>query len=644
MQHDHPLTLRPRAGSDAAVSADAEVVTLTDDGTTRATLRRGRRARRPAGRRPGRLGVEPGDRVGDVPVEHPAPPRGLPRHPVDGRGPATRSTCGSSRSSSSTSSTTRRTRSSSSTTRSCRCSRRSPTSSRPSSTTSSSATATPGRSPHAHRATRTCSPRARRRLRLPRASTTRSAAGALLHERDHRQPQGRPLLAPLDVLHSIGACTVDASASPRADRVLPVVPMFHANAWGLPYAAVLAGADLVMPDRFLQAEPLGQADRGRAGDGRRRGADDLACDVLQLRRRARDRPLEPAPGGLRRVGRAAVAHAGLRRAPRRQIIQAWGMTETSPLATVAHPPAGRRGRGALGVPGHRRAAPSRCVEVRIIGDDGEELPWDGESTGELEVRGPWVAARLLRGRQGAEKFHDGWLRTGDIASIDDHGFVRISDRSKDVIKSGGEWISSVELENELMAHPDVEEAAVIAMPDERWAERPLACVVLARRCRRRPRGAARAPAVARGQVVAARRVRVHRRGAEDLVGQVRQEGPARPARRRRARGLPAAGRRALAGLDHDRDPAGDPHPRQLRRRRWTPPRRERAARRDQPGHRRGAGPGAAVARPSDLDAAVRAAREALPAWRAVERDRPRPRCSSPCARASTRAARTWPAR
>jgi acyl-CoA synthetase (AMP-forming)/AMP-acid ligase II len=118
------------------------------------------------------------------------------------------------------------------------------------------------------------------------------------------------------------------------------------------------------------------------------------------------------------------------------------------------------------------------LEMRLIGGEGEEVPWDGESTGELEVRGPWIAADYYEDPSGRDRFHDGWLRTGDIASIDERGYIRISDRAKDVIKSGGEWISSVDLEVELMGHPDVAEAAVIAKPDERWSERPLACVVL----------------------------------------------------------------------------------------------------------------------------------------------------------------------
>jgi fatty-acyl-CoA synthase len=160
-----------------------------------------------------------------------------------------------------------------------------------------------------------------------------------------------------------------------------------------------------------------------------------------------------------------------------RIIQAWGMTETSPLGSVAHPPEGAdddehwRYRATAG-----RLIP--LVEARLMDDAGEEVSWDGESTGELQVRGPWIARTYFEDPDADEKFDDGWLRTGDVASIDAAGYIRISDRSKDVIKSGGEWISSVDLENELMAHEAVAEAAVIAKPDDRWSERPLACVVL----------------------------------------------------------------------------------------------------------------------------------------------------------------------
>jgi fatty-acyl-CoA synthase len=153
------------------------------------------------------------------------------------------------------------------------------------------------------------------------------------------------------------------------------------------------------------------------------------------------------------------------------------MTETSPLASVSHPRPDLEGDAHFAARA-RQGRPLPMLEIRIAGDDGAELPWDGETTGELEIRGPWIASEYYEDAAGAEKFHDGWLRTGDIASIDEEGSIRISDRAKDVIKSGGEWISSVDLENAIMAHPAVREAAVIAVPHERWTERPLACVVL----------------------------------------------------------------------------------------------------------------------------------------------------------------------
>jgi fatty-acyl-CoA synthase len=164
-----------------------------------------------------------------------------------------------------------------------------------------------------------------------------------------------------------------------------------------------------------------------------------------------------------------------------RIIQGWGMTETSPVAGMAHPPAGVRRGSAEELDWRMNSGRLIAgVQMRLIADDGRELPWDGEAVGEIEVRGPWIAASYHRD-PAPEKFHDGWLRTGDIGTIDERGYFRITDRSKDVIKSGGEWISSVELENLLAASPKVQEAAVIGIPDEKWSERPLACVV--------PRGA-----------------------------------------------------------------------------------------------------------------------------------------------------------
>ena len=251
--------------------------------------------------------------------------------------------------------------------------------------------------------------------------------------------------------------------------------MFHANAWGLAHQAGLVGADLIMPGRFLQAEPLaGLIEQEKvtiAG-----GVPTVFMDVL---RHADENDVDFST--LRKVtcGGSAVPLSLMQAFEERHgvyIEQAWGMTEMSPLGTIARPPAGTDDEDRKW---DYRASAGRVnplVEARIVDDDGAEVDWDGEATGELEVRGPWIAASYYRD-DSDDKFDDGWLRTGDIASIDPRGYVRITDRAKDVIKSGGEWISSVELENEIMGHPDVAEAAVIAIPDERWSERPLACIV-----------------------------------------------------------------------------------------------------------------------------------------------------------------------
>jgi acyl-CoA synthetase (AMP-forming)/AMP-acid ligase II len=279
------------------------------------------------------------------------------------------------------------------------------------------------------------------------------------------------------VLHAMAVCLADAFALSRDDRVLPVVPMFHANAWGLPYAAMLAGADLVLPNQFLQAESLArliESERVTLGGA----VPTIWLDVLRYADQHK-----PDLSRLSRVacGGSAVPRSLMEAFEGRHgvhIMQAWGMTETSPLASVARPPAGAEGEEHWAY----RSTAGRIlplVEARIVAGDGSIAPWDGETTGELEVRGPWIAAEYYEDPAGAEKFHDGWLRTGDVASIDADGYIRITDRAKDVIKSGGEWISSVELEIELIAHPAVAEAAVIALPHERWSERPLACVVLA---------------------------------------------------------------------------------------------------------------------------------------------------------------------
>jgi fatty-acyl-CoA synthase len=278
-------------------------------------------------------------------------------------------------------------------------------------------------------------------------------------------------------LHATASLMADNLGLSRRERVLVVVPMFHVNAWGLPYAAALCGADLVMPDRFMQAEPLARAIESERPTvmgcvptifaGMLRYADTHEVDLSSLSNAV--------------CGGSAVPRALMKDFQERHgvcIHQGWGMTETSPVVTFSDPPEDRGHDERYWDERALQGKPLPWTELRLVDDDGHEVPWDGQSTGEIQVRGPWVARRYYNDPSGDEKFEDGWLRTGDIAAIDEQAFVRITDRSKDVIKSGGEWISSVELENELMAHPDVIEAAVIAKPDERWSERPLCCVVL----------------------------------------------------------------------------------------------------------------------------------------------------------------------
>ncbi len=304
----------------------------------------------------------------------------------------------------------------------------------------------------------------------------RQAAGLCYTSGTTGNPKGVMYSHRSNILHSMMTNMSDTLGIGRDDRVLPVVPMFHANAWGLPYAATLCGADMVMPGRFLQAEPLAKLIEEEK--------PTLAAAVptiwMDLLRYADEKGPDLSSVRMVPCGGAAVPlelMKGFEERHGMKIIQAWGMTETSPLASVAWPPDAAEGDEQWGY----RDTAGRIVplvEARIVSESGEELPWDGEVTGELEVRGPWVTASYYEDPSGDDKFDDGWLRTGDIASIDAEGYVRITDRSKDVIKSGGEWISSVELEGHLMAHPAVREAAVIAKPDERWTDRPLACVVI----------------------------------------------------------------------------------------------------------------------------------------------------------------------
>ena len=280
-----------------------------------------------------------------------------------------------------------------------------------------------------------------------------------------------------NMLHSLVALSADALGVRERDVVLPIVPMFHANAWGLPYACLLAGAEMVLPGRDLTPPALLEAliERRVTLAG---GVPSIWTALLEPLAAARERlHLERLLCGGSAVPPAL--QAAYRERVGVPIVQAWGMTETSPLGTICRTlsrhqelePDQRARRLAT----QGRAVP--LVELRLVGEEGQELPWDGRAVGEVEVRGPWIASGYYRLEDCAERFRDGWLRTGDVASVDPEGYLRICDRTKDLVKSGGEWISSVELEGHLMAHPQVAEAAVIAVAHERWGERPLACVV-----------------------------------------------------------------------------------------------------------------------------------------------------------------------
>ncbi len=281
------------------------------------------------------------------------------------------------------------------------------------------------------------------------------------------------------VLHSLIALTADGIGLSERDIVLPVVPMFHANAWGLPYGCLLAGSDIVFPGPQMTPQGIVELlERHRVTITG--GVPTIWMGMLGL---LADHDLS----ALRLVlcGGSAVPRSlseSYREAIGIPMLHAWGMTETSPIATISsarshHAELSEDERADVRA---RQGQAVPLVELRLIDPDtGEPQPWDDEASGEIQAAGPWIAAEYYRGEGGGAQFtEDGWLRTGDVAAVDRYGYVRLVDRTKDLIKSGGEWIGSVELENEIMAHPKVAEAAVIAIPHEKWVERPLACVVV----------------------------------------------------------------------------------------------------------------------------------------------------------------------
>jgi fatty-acyl-CoA synthase len=269
------------------------------------------------------------------------------------------------------------------------------------------------------------------------------------------------------VLHALAMAADDVYRVAGRDTVLAVVPMFHAMGWNLPFLCGLIGADLVMPGPHLQSPHLARL----IEDERVTYSAGVPTIWMDLLRHADEHGTDLSSLRTALCGGTQVPPVLMERYEQRhgiKIVQGWGMTECLPGAAVAHDPPDPTLTGRV----------SPLYEIRVVSDAGEELPWDGVTTGELEIRGPCVAAGYFENDEATvDRLHDGWLRTGDVGAIGPGGWLRITDRAKDVIKSGGEWISSVDLESALMRHPSVVEAAVIARPDERWSERPLACVV-----------------------------------------------------------------------------------------------------------------------------------------------------------------------
>ncbi|HEX2728144.1 MAG TPA: long-chain fatty acid--CoA ligase, partial [Rubrobacteraceae bacterium] len=283
------------------------------------------------------------------------------------------------------------------------------------------------------------------------------------------------------VLHSMMVSLGNTFALSEADCVLPVVPMFHVNAWGMPYASVLVGAKLMMPGPHLDPASVIE-DFEQEKVTFTAGVPTVFLAVLQTLDKEQGQHDLSALRAMA-IGGSAVPKGVIKAFDERhglKVVHAWGMTEMSPIGSVANLPTPVREASEEEQLDYKakQGYPVPFVEIRARGDEGF-APWDGESMGELEVRGPWVASSYYEAPEGADKFtDDGWFKTGDIVTIDEYGFIKIMDRSKDLIKSGGEWISSVDLENALMAHPAVSQAAVIAIPHEKWDERPLAAIVL----------------------------------------------------------------------------------------------------------------------------------------------------------------------
>ena len=295
------------------------------------------------------------------------------------------------------------------------------------------------------------------------------------------QPKGVCYSHRAIALHSLAAALADSLAVSRRDTVLPVVPMFHANAWGLPFASIMVGAKIVFPGPHLgAADLLDLFEREKVTFAA--GVPTIWLGILQALDAEPER-YRLTPGMRMVVGGSAAPESMIRGFDRHGlcVVHAWGMTETSPLGTVSllSPHMDTWSEDDRYAQRAKQGVAAPFIELRAIGEDGP-VPRNGKTPGELEIRGPWVAARYVPPcEEGEGKWTaDGWFRTGDVVTLDASGCMKITDRTKDLIKSGGEWISSVDLENLLVGHPSVREAAVVAVPHPKWDERPLAVVVL----------------------------------------------------------------------------------------------------------------------------------------------------------------------
>ncbi|HJZ06836.1 MAG TPA: long-chain-fatty-acid--CoA ligase, partial [Trebonia sp.] len=277
-------------------------------------------------------------------------------------------------------------------------------------------------------------------------------------------------------LHALMTCTTNALGVGETDRLLAIAPLFHANGWGFAYASLLSGADLILPDRVMEPRRLVSLiveERPTVSSG----VPTVWTRIMEI---AKETGADLSSLRLVQCGGSAVPSALMEYYQNEHgvfIQQAWGMTETGPIAAVSKPP---KQADASAYWYYRRAAGRILpgLEARICDDNGDVLPSDGEAIGELEVRGPWVTGSYFGAAATDRSFHDGWLRTGDVGTLDSQGYIRITDRSKDVIKSGGEWISSIDIENIACGHEKAAMCCVIGVPHPKWDERPLLLVKL----------------------------------------------------------------------------------------------------------------------------------------------------------------------